>query len=203
MFIVIEGVEGAGKTSLVEKISKYLNEKELSNICTREPGATTFGKQVRALILDSKEEIGSLSELFLFAADRANHISEVIKPALDKGSWVICDRYTDSTLAYQGYGRGISIPLVENINNIATSGLKPDLTFLLDLDVEVGLKRVAKRGVELDRIEQSSLTFHKNVRDGFKSLVTTKHVVINADQPREEVFLAALPALNKLLQINN
>lgn len=188
--IVFEGVEGCGKTTQLQRSREWLQSlfvaKSLSSslIVTREPGGTQLGLGLRQLLLNArvrneganatKEEMKfsqpePLTELLLYAADRAQHVEEVLKPQLAAGAIILCDRYTNSTIAYQGYGRGFSLDLIDQLNFIATGGLESDLTLWLDVDVEVGLERTKTRGV-VDRIEQAGLEFHKRVQQGYTQL---------------------------------
>lgn len=183
--IVFEGVEGAGKTTQLNHLHQWLQQdpdfQGLQQqglipevIVTREPGGTPLGKALRSLLL-GQEEYGAIAdhtELLLYAADRAQHLAEVIRPALAAGSWVICDRYVDSTVAYQGYGRGLSLSLIETLNHIATQGIASDLTLWLKLSADVGLTRSRQRG-SLDRIEQANQDFHRRVQHGFEILAET------------------------------
>ncbi|GAA6622083.1 dTMP kinase [Scytonema sp. NUACC26] len=169
-FIVFEGVEGCGKTSQIQRIQEWLHSLNISAIVTREPGGTELGLYLRQLLLESgTTSIADRTELFLYAADRSQHVEGIIKPALAEGKVVLCDRYTDSTIAYQGWGRGISLDTIEQLNFLATDGLQSDLTILLDIDPEISFNRIlAKR--KLDRMEQADLKFHHRVRQGFLSL---------------------------------
>jgi dTMP kinase len=189
-FIVFEGVEGCGKTSQIQRIQEWLHSLNISTIVTREPGGTELGLHLRQLLLESgATAIADRTELFLYAADRSQHIDRVIKPALAEGKVVLCDRYTDSTIAYQGWGRGISLDTIEQINVLATNGLQSDVTILLDINPEVSFNRIlAKR--KLDRMEQADLTFHHRVRQGFLSLAEKfpeRIVVINGDREMDKV----------------
>jgi len=196
--IVFEGVEGGGKTTQLQWCSDWLQEtggwlegKDSSSerkppvITTREPGGTSFGAKVRELLLGENEHQGTApktrTELLLFAADRAQHVEEFIKPKLAQGAIILCDRYTDSTIAYQGYGRGLDLKLIEQLNQIATGGLESDLTLWLDVDLEVGLKRARTRGTT-DRIEQADIAFHQRVQSGFRSLhQQNPHRIVQVD----------------------
>ncbi|MEA5419506.1 dTMP kinase [Spirulina sp. CCNP1310] len=171
--IVFEGGEGAGKTTQIERSQAWLIQKignKCAVIATREPGGTDLGKQLRTLLLHG-DSIVERAELLLFAADRAQHIDTVIRPALAAGSWVLCDRFTDSTWAYQGAGRGLDRELIAQLNAIATGGLTSDLTLWLDVPVEVGLSRRQGKG---DRIEAADLAFHERVRGGFAELAVAE-----------------------------
>lgn len=207
--IVLEGVEGAGKTTQMSLLKDWLGSRlDYSSdqiICTREPGGTELGQQIRSLLLttDLQEPIAPLAELLLYAGDRAQHIVNFIRPALDQGKIVICDRFTDSTIAYQGYGRNLDLNLIEQLNQIATQGLTSDLTLWLDIDVELGLTRTQKRG-KADRMEQADLSFHQRVRNGFQQLAKQypeRIVHINADQSVEQVRSQIIAIMEtKLLQ---
>ena len=173
-FIVFEGVEGCGKTTQMQLCFQWLESLNISVLLTREPGGTELGKDLRALLLEKSpnKSVGEVTELLLYAADRAQHIEEELKPNLATGKFILCDRYTDSTIAYQGYGRGLDMSLINNLNQIATGGLKSDITIWLDVDVEVGLSR--KRGqTKLDRIEQETMDFHRRVQQGYTELAVS------------------------------
>ena len=164
MFITLEGPEGGGKSTLVAALSRRLSESGYSVVATREPGGTELGRQIRILLLE-QGQVAARSELMLFLADRAQHVQEVILPALNNGQIVLCDRFTDSTLVYQGYARGLDLQMLRSANHWATDGLTPDLTLLLDLDPAVGLERLESK----DRLDREPLEFHQKVRDGFLS----------------------------------
>jgi len=174
---VFEGVEGCGKTTQLQRSREWLQSfsspksSPFSVVVTREPGGTELGLGLRQLLLAEAEgkPIQELAELLLYAADRAQHVEEVLKPQLALGALILCDRYTDSTIAYQGYGRGLSLNLISQLNSIATRGLASDLTLWLDVEVEVGLARTKNRGL-LDRIEQADLAFHRRVQQGYTEL---------------------------------
>ncbi len=201
--IVFEGVEGGGKTTQLQRCSDWLkeaggwlesrdtiSEKTTLVVNTREPGGTSFGTKVRQLLL-AEDEHGDTApktrtELLLFAADRAQHVEECIKPKLAQGAIILCDRYTDSTVAYQGYGRGLDLKLIEQLNQIATGGLESDLTLWLDVELEVGLKRARERGT-VDRIEQADIEFHRRVQEGFRLLYQQNpHRIVHVDANRSE-----------------
>lgn len=163
MFITFEGPEGCGKSTHTKKLKSYLESKGHRVLLTLEPGGTQVGKHIRNLLLDPKSVLDETTEVHLFAADRSEHVVKIIKPALAEGKIVISDRFTDSTLAYQIGGRDLPEDLVRYINMISSKGLIPDLTILLDVSPEVGIKR-AKQVSEADRFEQEKLKFHENVR---------------------------------------
>lgn len=176
--ISFEGGDGSGKTTQLRLLEKYLVSRGEVCLCTREPGGTALGEMIRQVLLEGgREEIASPTELFLYLADRAQHVHEVIRPALARGRLVLCDRFTDSTLAYQGYGRGVDLDMLRRLNQVASHGIMPDLTFLLDCPVEVGLSRTAQRLVgqesgkgREDRFEREKAEFHERVRTGFLEL---------------------------------
>ena len=166
-FITIEGQDGAGKSTNVAVIEAWLDERGIGYVHTREPGGTKFGERIRALILGSSDDsFGSDAELLLMFAARAQHILEVIEPALRSGKWVLCDRFTDATYAYQGGGRGISKSTIESLEQTVQGELQPDLTILLDLPVEIGESRAGARSAA-DRFEQQQLDFKQRVRDSY------------------------------------
>lgn len=163
-FITFEGGDGCGKTTQIDLLDKYLRNKGYKTLITREPGAKGLGTKLREILLNYDGEVSSRCESFLFLADRAQHVDCIIKPALEEGTIVLCDRHADSTVAYQGYGRGVSLDELKHLNSIATSGLKPDLTIVLDVDVETSMSRVGK---EKDRMESAGREFFERVRNGF------------------------------------
>lgn len=173
MFITFEGIEGVGKSTQVKALRVFLEAKGFEVVLLREPGGTLLSEKIRDILLSPDTgDIDPISELLLYSAARAELVSSVIEPALKTGKVVILDRYTDSTLAYQGYGRGLDLDFIENLNNKAAHGIKPDLTFLIDLPVEIGLKRAltnaaAEGRTGPDRLEGESLAFHGRVREGF------------------------------------
>jgi dTMP kinase len=171
MLIAFEGGEGSGKSTQTARLAEWLTERGVAVTTTHEPGATDFGLRIRGILLDSADgSLTSRAEALLFAADRAHHVDTVIRPALDRGDVVITDRYVDSSLAYQGAGRSLSVDDIRRLSRWATSGLKPDLTVLLDIDPEVGLERARSSAREHDRLERESLEFHRRVRTAFRSL---------------------------------
>ncbi len=181
MFISFEGIEGSGKSTQMQMLCEYLQEAGLKVKAVREPGGTTLGERVRALLLTKeKEVIEPVSELFLYEACRAELVAKVITPALKSGHIVLCDRFIDSTIAYQGYARGLPKEVIAGLNDVASQGLLPELTILVDCPVETGLgralRRTAERAVEglatEDRFEQEAVAFHRRVRAGFLELAT-------------------------------
>ena len=172
-FITFEGGDGCGKTTQIRAVENYLRERNRAYVVTREPGGTKLGKSIRKVLLEVGDEaIAPTTELFLYLADRAQHVQQVIRPAIRAGSIVLCDRFTDSTLAYQGYGRGIEIEWLRRLNDTASSGLRPDLTLLLDCPAAVGLRRTQTQRAwpPEDRFEREEIAFHERVRNGFLEL---------------------------------
>ena len=164
LFITFEGADGCGKTTQIKLIDEYLRNKGYETLLTREPGAKGLGTKLREILLNYDGEVSPRCESFLFLADRAQHVDCIIKPAVKEGVIVLCDRHTDSTIAYQGYGRGVNIDELKRLNDLATSGLKPDLTIVYDVDVETSQSRV---GNEKDRMESAGKEFFERVRKGF------------------------------------
>jgi len=171
-FVTFEGIEGCGKTTQIRHLTAHLEGKRQPFLLTREPGGTAISDRIRQILLSSENSrMEPATEFFLYAAARAQHIAEVVLPALRNGKTVLCDRFADATLAYQGFGRGLNLAWLEEIHNRFLQGLKPDLTFLLDLPVEEGLRRAWKRmenqAVKEDRFEKEDLAFHQRVREGY------------------------------------
>jgi len=189
IFITFEGGEGCGKSVQAKALYKRLSQLAIPVVLTREPGGTAFGRKIgRWLKWTEGTDISPLTELLLFNASRAQLVTQVIQPNLESGKAVICDRYADSTTAYQSYGRGLDLEMVTAINNVATQGLKSDLTVLLDMPIEKGLAR--KRTKKQDRFEQEDITFHQRVRDGYLKLAANepgRWLVIDASQPKEKI----------------
>lgn len=171
LFITFEGCDGCGKTTQLELLAQYLQEHGYSVLTTREPGAKGLGTKLREILLNYDGEVSSNCESFLFLADRAQHIDNIVKPAINAGKIVLCDRHIDSTIAYQGYGRGIDRERLAYLNDLATSGLKPDLTLLFDVDTETSMQRVGKNK---DRMESAGIEFQEKVRRGYLELAKSE-----------------------------
>ena len=201
LFITFEGGEGSGKTVQSRALYRRLLQLAIPALLTHEPGGTPLGKKLgRWLKWAQDTDISPLTELLLFNASRAQLIDKVIQPNLGKGKVVICDRYADSTTAYQGYGRGLDLDIVKAINNAATQGLKPDLTVLLDMPVEEGLAR--KRAKKQDRFEQEAIAFHQRVRKGYLKMAADdpeRWLVIDATQPKEKIAQIIWQRVSQLL----
>jgi len=202
LFIVFEGGEGCGKSTQTRALHRRLSKDGFGAIMTREPGGTKLGERVRHHLKRTNEtRISPLAELFLIATARAQLVSEIIRPELEKGKTVICDRFTPSTLAYQGYGRGLDIDAVRDVNDIATDGMSPDLIVLLDMPVEVGLGR--KKSKERDRFESESLAFHTRVRRGYLDLANAdpeRWLVVDGRLPRKAIEENIWERVSVLLQ---
>jgi dTMP kinase len=201
LFISIEGIEGVGKSTNLSFIESMLIERGIEYISTREPGGTDCGERIRELLLDKDQnEMNDMTELLLMFAARAQHVGQVIKPALESGKWVVCDRFTDSSYAYQGGGRGVSIDLITQLESIVINGFQPDCTILLDLAVETGLSRAENVG-EKDRFELEHEDFFNRVRNTFLDRANTEDriQVVNASLPIEEVQNQIAVILNHVL----
>ena len=180
-FITFEGTEGCGKTTQARMIAEHLRLEGREVVMVREPGGTAVGEKIREILLDTRMgDIAPITEALLFAADRAQQIRDVVRPALQAGKTVVADRYVDSSLAYQGVGRGCGLEAVKNLNDWATGELEPDLTIMLDLPLEEGLKRTGE--FERDRIEREPLEFHRNVRNAYSMLerIHSRFVLVDA-----------------------
>jgi dTMP kinase len=195
-FVSFEGGDGTGKTTQIHALENYLVRQGHACVVTREPGGTSLGKLIRQVLLEvGDHDIAPSAELFLYLADRAQHVNEIIRPALAAGKIVLCDRFTDSTLAYQGYGRGIDLDLLGRFNDVADDGMRPDLTFLLDCPVAMGLRRTSGRlrvdgQPREDRFERENLDFHDKIRAGFLAMAhadTARFRIIDASRSAEEV----------------
>jgi dTMP kinase len=195
-FISIEGPDGAGKSTLATGLRDELSSRGIECVVTREPGDGPIGPQIRAILLEGAD-IDPWTEVFLFLADRRQHVEGLIRPALEQGTWVICDRFADSTIVYQGYGRDLDVGLLKKLNKIATAGLLPDKTLLVDLDPEVALKRITdERGK--NRLDKEPIEFHRRVREGFLAearLDPERFVVLNGEQSPDAVLNEAVQAL--------
>ena len=204
MFITFEGPEGSGKTTQQQRVAAFLRERARTVVATKEPGGTPLADRIRAIVLDSANVIDPIAEVFLFAASRRQHTTEVIEPALARGEIVLCDRYADSTLAYQGFGRRIDLDRLRSLNDWATDGLRPHVTLLFDLPEETGLRRANSRnaGAEQDegRFEAEDLRFHRRVREGYLAMAAAeprRFAVVDGDGAIDEVFDRTLATLRE------
>lgn len=200
-FVVIEGIEGSGKSTLMGGLGAALRAEGYGVVMTREPGGTAVGDAVRAIFLDEPIPIAPWTEVLLVNAARAQHACDVIRPALAAGRIVLCDRFTDSTLAYQGYGRDLELDLIRNVCAVAARGIEPNLTLLVDLPVNVARSRMRERPGAADRIEREDDAFHERVRRGFLTLAqaSPSHRILDGTQAPERVLEEALDAVRGLL----
>ncbi len=196
MFITFEGIEGCGKSTQAKRLVNHLRELAVPLVFTLEPGGTSVGQEIRRILLDSRNQhLSPLAELLLYAADRAQHVEEVIKPALEQEKWVLCDRFFDATTVYQGYARGLDMKLIVTLNEKASPGIRPDITFLIDCAVEVGLKRALKRNkIQFqegqDRFEREKKDFHEAVREGYLTMAMEdreRFVVVDGTLKEDEL----------------
>ena len=197
LFITFEGGDGCGKTTQIKLIDEYLRNKGYKTLLTREPGSKGLGVKLREILLNYDGEVSPTCESFLFLADRAQHVDCIIKPALEEGTIVLCDRHTDSTVAYQGYGRGLDLEQIYKLNNIATCVLNPDLTVVFDVDVETSQKRV---GLEKDRMESAGIEFFERVRKGFLEIAKQEPErvkVVDSTQSIEEIHKQILELIGR------
>ncbi len=174
LFITFEGIDGCGKTTQISLLKQWLESENIIPLMTREPGGCDTAEQIRELVLSPETNVGSSGELLLYLAARAEHVRQTIRPALERKEFVVSDRFYDATFAYQGYGRGLDLNTMELVNKGATNGLVPDKTFLLDIDVLEGRKRVVSGRDALDRLEQNSLDFFERVRQGYLNLAESE-----------------------------
>lgn len=196
-FITFEGVEGCGKTTQIKLLSDFLSDRSISTVLTREPGGCPIADKIRTILLDAENQaLSPLAELMLYAAARAQHVTEVISPALAAGKIVLCDRFCDATVAYQSFGRGIDRSVIDSLNLHACQGVSPDLTVLVDCDPSVGLERARRRieatsGPREERFELEALAFHQRVRDGYQQLAIDepeRFMIINGSDTIKNIF---------------
>lgn len=202
-FVTFEGIEGSGKTTQIGYLETYLKQKGFKVVRTREPGGTRLGERLRNVLLKEKLEISPYAELFLIMAQRAQHMEEVILPSLNEGKFVLCDRFIDATVAYQGYGRGIDLDLIKYLNQIVTRNVKPHLTLLLDCDVDASLGRKARVGeIRKDRFEREEKEFHERVRRGYLEIAASEPeriVILDGTKQRTVLKREAISAVQKIL----
>lgn len=206
MFITFEGPEGSGKSTQIQRVGAWLQERGAECVVTKEPGGTPIADKIRAIVLDSASaELDPWAEVLLYSASRRQHTVERIRPALARGAHVLCDRYIDATIAYQGYGRRIDLGRLEQLNAWATDGLLPDLTLLYDIDEETGLARAHRRNATMDvdegRFEAEDIRFHRRVREGYLAMAVAapqRFVTIDGHGTIDEVFERTLAAVKRL-----
>lgn len=205
-FITIEGTEGVGKTTNIAFIKQWLDDNKISFVSTREPGGTPLAEEIRQLLLSNREEqVCSKAELLMMFAGRAQHIDKVIEPVLDKGHWVLCDRFTDATYAYQGAGREMGDELIASLETMVQGSMRPDLTLLLDIPVELGLERAGKRS-QPDRFELEKTDFFNRVRQAYLTMAKNnpqRYKIIDASQALEDVQQQISNTLNNFLENHN
>jgi dTMP kinase len=210
MFITLEGIEGSGKTTQISRLVELFEDRGIECVTTRQPGGTLIGENIRSILLDpANSGLAPLAELLLYLADRAQHIHELIRPALKEGKTVVCDRYFDATLVYQGFARGLSIELIRQLHQLLFDDLKPDVTLLLDLSPQVGLKRAwqqlnsGERSGDESRFEGEAVAFHKKVRAGYLELARLepeRFRIIDAAQTQDRVFAAISKAVSSFFK---
>ena len=207
MFITFEGIEGSGKTTQLNRLAATLRERGKNVVVTKEPGGTPLADRIRAILLDSGSVIDPVAELFLFAASRRQNVMEVIRPAIARGDVVLCDRFTDSTLAYQGFGRLLTLDRLRALNDWATDSTRPDVVLIFDLAEELGLTRARSRNEEAaadeGRFELEDLRFHRRVREGYLALAAAeprRYAVISAEGTADEVYARMMDALESRLR---
>lgn len=203
-FITFEGPDGAGKSTQIQLLNDYLKAEGWDTVLTREPGGTPIGEKIRSIILDvENREMNPIAEMLLYAAARAQHVSQLIKPALAKGKIVLCDRFVDSSIAYQGFGRELGVDMVEGVNHFALQGIVPDLTILFAIDPEKGLERGRTRHRGMDRLEKEQMDFHKKVYEGFISLshkYPQRIRIIDANLEIEKIHESVVSEIQRLLK---
>ncbi len=204
LFITFEGTDGAGKTTQIQRLTADLRQTGYDVCLTREPGGTPISEQIRDMLLNpDHSEMAATTELLLYAASRAQHVSEVIKPALEAGKVVISSRFADAMVVYQGYGRGLDLERINHLNRIATDGVTPDVTFVLDLPVEIGLQRVQNSRGGLDRLEREKIEFHRRLREGYQILAKQEPQrlkIIDSQVNSEQVYARIQAIIQPLLQ---
>jgi dTMP kinase len=209
LFITFEGVEGSGKTTQIQRLKKYLSQKGIPCKVTREPGGCPIGEKIRKILLNpNHHDMVSMTELFLYEAARAQHVNEMIKPFLEKDGVVLCDRFSDATLAYQGYGRRINLKWIQRLNHLSSQGIRPNVTLLLDCPSDVGLKRAIQRNRTLkqekeERFEREEIQFHRRVRKGYLAIARKEPrrvKVIDTRQGEEKVFEKIQKIVDNLIE---
>lgn len=202
-FITLEGTEGVGKTTNLIHVRNWLEQHGIDVVVSREPGGTPLAEEIREVLLAQRNEaVDAVAELLLIFSARAQHLSGVIRPALERGAWVLCDRFTDATYAYQGAGRGLDKATILQLEAMVQQGLQPDLTIVLDIDVETGLQRASHRGV-LDRFEREEVSFFERVRAGYRERVASapeRYALVDAGNPLEDVQRQIDQVLERLLR---
>ena len=203
-FITFEGIDGCGKTTQINLLSKYLDSKKQDNVIVREPGGTKISEKIREILLDKGNNINSYTETLLFLSSRSQLVNEIIKKNIEQNKFVLCDRFTDSTLAYQGYGRGLNIQLLNDLNNFATQNISPDLTFVLDINLSESNKRINKRNI--DRMEQSGKEFLNKVKIGYQKISNIdkdRYIFIDCcGKDIDSIHFSIVKSINERYKIN-
>lgn len=202
LFITFEGIDGCGKTTQMKLLADYLDKKGRQVVITREPGAKGLGEKIREILLNYDGKVSDRCESFLFLADRAQNIDIIVNPAVNEGKIVLCDRHIDSTAAYQGYGRGIDLTQINMLNEIATNGKKPDLTFVFDIDIQTSMQRVGK---DKDRMENAGAAFYERVRKGYLEIAKQNNriKVINASNSIDKIHNEVIQILENFLSASS
>ena len=203
-FITFEGIDGCGKTTQINLLSKYLDSKKQDNVIVREPGGTKISEKIREILLDKGNNINSYTETLLFLSSRSQLVNEIIKKNIEQNKFVLCDRFTDRTLAYQGYGRGLNIQLLNDLNNFATQNISPDLTFVLDINLSESNKRINKRNI--DRMEQSGKEFLNKVKIGYQKISNIdkdRYIFIDCcGKDIDSIHFSIVKSINERYKIN-
>ncbi len=209
LLVTFEGVEGSGKSTLISLVHSALAKKNIALTVTREPGGSDLGKSLRKALLDpAAAAVSPIAELFLYAADRAQHVNDLIVPALTEGKVVLCDRFSDATIAYQGHGRGLPLDVVREVDRTATGGLKPDLTVLLDITAEAGIRRARSRNErdgtpDESRFDDEALPFHRSVREGYLAISGSepeRFLILDGMLPPEELAVRVVSEITARLK---
>lgn len=204
LFITFEGTEGSGKTTLIDQIANYYSNKGFKVVKTREPGGSKIAEDIRNVILDvNNTNMDPITEALLYAASRRQHLYEKVIPYLEQGYLVLCDRFIDSSLAYQGYARGLGIKKVYQVNQFATNGLLPDITIYIDVHPEIGLARIKKNNREENRLDLEKLEFHKQVYEGYRQvslMFQNRFKVVNGEQSKEQVYEDTIKIINEAIK---
>lgn len=207
MFITFEGPDGSGKTTQIRRLIPVLQEKGFDIVHTREPGGTDIGDQIRSIIMNMKNKsMHPRAEILLFCASRAQLVEELVRPSLSEGKLVLCDRYADSTMAYQGYGHGLDRDVLSQLLHFATGGLKPDLTLLFDISAEAGLRRRLTNHEEWNRMDDYALQFHERVRSGYLAMAAAepeRWAVIDADRTPDEIHREVVSVIIEKLSVKS
>ena len=202
LFITFEGIDGCGKSTQIAKASEYLNKKAVPHLVTREPGGTPLAEKIRELILSPKNsEMKNSCELLLYLSARAQHVEEKIKPAIENGTTVLCDRFQEATFAYQGFGRGYPLNLLQKLNEFTTGGLQPSKTFIFDITIECAFDRMKNSGKTPDRLEKNSKEFYRKIREGYLALASVhpKRIkLIQGEKSIDEIFIEVKKVLDEL-----